>query len=236
MSEHLTIKELPDSEQPYEKFRRKGASSLSDAELLAIIIRTGTCKKKAIDVAYDFLGRGSRSLLNLYTMPYEEMIKIPGIGHIKAIELKCIGELSRRIVTEKYRNEVCLDNAKSVADYYMERMRHERQERLVAIFFDSKCHLQGEKLLTIGSVDSTFVAPRELFIAALNAGAVQLILLHNHPSGIADPSSMDDAATARIYECGRLIGIPLADHIIIGDMTYYSYREHNKLPKKGQLT
>jgi DNA repair protein RadC len=232
MKEHLTIKELPDSEQPYEKFQKYGAASLSDAELLAVIIRTGTCGKKAIELAQDFLNRGNRNLLNLYTIPYEELIKIAGIGRVKAIQLKCIAELSGRIVTEKYRDSVCLDSAGSVADYYMERMRHEKQEKLIVVFFDSKCHLLEEKLLTIGSVDCTFVAPREIFIAALQAGAVHIILLHNHPSGSPEPSTVDDMTTARLVECGRLIGIPLSDHIIIGDQNYYSYREHGKIPKK----
>jgi DNA repair protein RadC len=233
MNDHLTIPQLPDSEQPYEKFSRCGAEALSDAELLAVIIRTGTCKKRAIDLAHDVLGGYNRNLLNLYTMSFEEMMRIPGIGRIKAIQLKCVAELSRRIVTERYRDTVSLNNPRSVADYYMERMRHEKQEKLIAIFFDSKCRMLEEKLLTIGSVDATFVAPRELFIAALQAGAVQIILLHNHPSGVPDPSDQDDAATARIAECGRLIGVPLIDHIIIGDHIFYSYREHNKIPKKG---
>jgi DNA repair protein RadC len=233
MSEHMTIRELPDSEQPYEKFRHYGVTALSDAELLAVIIRTGTCGKKAIDVAMEFLNRGNRNLLNIYTLPYEELVKIPGIGRVKAIQIKCIGELSRRISSCRYRNAVTLDNAGSVADYYMERMRHERQEKLVEVFFDAKCHLLYEKVLSIGSVDAAFVAPREIFIAALEAGAVQIILLHNHPSGVPAPSGQDDLATKRLIECGDLIGIPLADHIIIGDNSYYSYREHHKIAKKG---
>jgi DNA repair protein RadC len=233
MSEHMTIRELPDSEQPYEKFRHYGVSALSDAELLAVIIRTGTCGRKAIDVAVDFLGRANRNLLNIYTIPYEELMKIPGIGQVKAIQIKCIGELSRRIASCRYRNAVTLDNAGAVADYYMERMRHEKQEHLIVVFFDSKCHLLSERVLTIGSVDAAFVAPREIFIAALEAGAVQIILLHNHPSGVPQPSAQDDLATERLTECGRLLGIPLADHIIIGDNSYYSYREHQKIAKKG---
>lgn len=225
MKKHLTVKELPDSEKPYEKFLKSGAVALSDAELLAVIIRCGTNGKKSVDVAQDFLNYGNRNLLNLYETSYEDMLRIPGIGQVKAIQLKCIAELSRRIAEAKYQHLVCLSSAQSVADYYMERMRHEKQEKLLIAMFDMKCRLLGDVLLSVGSATSTFVPPREIFLTALRYQAVQIIMVHNHPSGSPVPSAADNAVTKRVEECGAILGIPLSDHIIIGDHTYYSYKE-----------
>lgn len=229
MKQHLTVKELPDSEKPYEKFLKSGSTALSDAELLAVIIRSGTCGRKSIEVAQDFLNRGNRNLLNLYDISYEEMLQITGIGQVKAIQLKCIAELARRITKTTYNSKVRLGDANSIAFYYMEQLRHEKQEKLMLCMFDAKCRLIEDVLLSIGSVSSTFAAPREVFRAALRANAVHLVLLHNHPSGDPSPSADDDMVTGRMVECGNLLGIPVADHIIIGDNRYYSYCEQRRI-------
>ncbi len=225
----IRMKELPDSEKPYEKFLESGAEALSDAELLAVIIRSGTQGKTSIEVAQDFLARGSRNLLNLYELSFEEMKRIHGIGQVKAIQLKCAAELSRRIAKTRYQDKLSMNHPQTIADYYMERMRHEKQERLLALFFDSKCCLLSDETMSIGSITATFVSPREIFLAALRCNAVQIIVLHNHPSGNANPSPEDDTVTERMKACGELLGIPLMDHIILGDQSYYSYREHKRI-------
>lgn len=229
MKTHLTIKELPDSEKPYEKFLKYGAESLSDAELLAVIIKSGTSGQKSIEVAQNLLNTRCRNLLNLYESTYEEMLEIRGIGPVKAIQLKCIAELSKRITETKYYDRICLNSAGSIAAYYMERMRHEQQEKLVICMFDNKCRLIDDTILSIGSVSSAIVPPREIFLTALAAKAVHIVLVHNHPSGLPTPSGDDDAVTKRIVACGKLIGIALSDHIIIGDQSYYSYRENRQI-------
>lgn len=229
MRNEKTIKRLPDSEKPYEKFMKYGPASLSDAELLAVIIKTGTNGLTSVEVAQNFLCKGRRNLLNLHEISYEEMIKMHGIGKVKAIQLKCIAELSRRIAETTYYNKICLNNPQTIADYYMEQLRHERREHLIVGMFDSKCRLIEDKLLSIGSVNASIVSPREIFMAALECQAVHLVLVHNHPSGSPVPSKADDAVTNQIYECGRMMGILLSDHIIIGDQAYYSYREKNRL-------
>ena len=119
MKQHLTVKELPDSEQPYEKFLKDGAETLSDAELLAVIIRSGTNGMKSVEVAQNLLSLGERSLLNLYGLSFGELQQIKGIGQVKAIQLKCIAELSKRIARTAYQRNVSLDNAASVASYYI---------------------------------------------------------------------------------------------------------------------
>ena len=148
MNEHLTIKELPDSEKPYEKFLKYGAGVLSDAELLAVIIKSGTSGLKSIEVAQNFLNIGNRNLTNLYDVPYEEMIKLKGIGQVKAIQLKCIAELSGRISATRYAQKVCFTNAASIAEYYMEQLRHEKQEVLLLCMFDSKCSLLADSVIS----------------------------------------------------------------------------------------
>ena len=229
MNQHLTIKELPDSEKPYEKFLSYGPESLSDAELLAVIIKSGTNGLKSVEVAQNFLNCRNRNLMNLFDVSYEEMLRMKGIGKVKAIQLKCIAELSNRITSTRYAQTMTLQNAESIAMYFMEKLRHETQEVLMVCMFDSKCRLLGEEVVSKGSVNSAIVPPREIFLLALRKQAVHIVLLHNHPSGISLPSKEDDEVTERISECGRMIGIPLSDHIIIGDQNYYSYRESGLL-------
>lgn len=225
MNEHLTVKELPDSEKPYEKFLKYGAGVLSDAELLAIIIRSGTNGLKSIEVAQNFLSIGNKNLTNLYDVSYEEMLQLRGIGQVKAIQLKCIAELSGRIASARYRQTICLTSAESVASYYMEKLRHEKQEFLLLCMFDSKCGLIADTVISKGTVNNSVASPREIFMKALEKEAVHIILVHNHPSGSPVPSRADNVVTERIAECGKMLGIELSDHIIIGDRAYYSYRE-----------
>ena len=229
MNQHLTIKELPDSEKPYEKFLNYGPESLSDAELLAVIIKSGTNGLKSVEVAQNFLNQRNRNLMNLYDVSYDEMLRMKGIGKVKAIQLKCIAELSNRITATRYAQQIALLDAQSIAAYFMEKLRHETQELLVLCVFDSKCRLLAEEVVSKGSVNSSIVPPREIFLLALQKRAVHIVLLHNHPSGVSAPSREDDEVTRRISECGQMIGIPLSDHIIIGDHNYYSYRESGLL-------
>lgn len=229
MDLHYTMKELPESEQPYEKFRKLGAYSLSDAELLATILRTGSRDKTALQLAHDVLCREQHNLLNLNLLTVEELKKIPGIGQVKATQLKCIAELSRRMASATYQKNLQVLEPKTIADYYMEQLRHETREKLMLAMFDSKNHFLGDEILSIGTVNSSLVSPREIFVKALQCQAVHIIILHNHPSGDPTPSEEDLRVTHRVSECGNLLGISLADHIIIGDNRYISFREQGIL-------
>lgn len=232
MNHHLTVKELPESEKPYEKCLRYGAECLSDAELLAVIIRTGTAGSKSIEVAQEILNRKDRSILNLYLLSLQELKEIPGIGTVKAIQLKCLAEITKRMTRATRVREVSLSSASSVASYYMEELRHEDREKLVLCMFDSKCVLLRDEVVSIGTVNASLVSPREVFQRALMNQAVYIILLHNHPSGIPLPSAQDKLVTRRIQECGELLGIHLSDHIIIGDNQYFSFKEENLLHQR----
>lgn len=153
------------------------------------------------------------------------MKKIHGIGDVIAMQLKCIAELSTRIANTRHFEGIQMRSAATVAEYYMEQLRHEQQEKLIVCMFDSKCKWLGDSVVTTGSVSSSIVPPREIFICALEKKAVHIVMVHNHPSGRAVPSGEDNTVTARIAEAGKLLGIALSDHIIIGDRTYFSYRE-----------
>lgn len=229
MNHHLTVKELPESEKPYEKCLHYGAEYLSDAELLAVIVRTGMQGRNAIDVAHEILNCKEKSLLNLYYLSMKELTDIPGIGMVKAVQLKCLAEITKRMTKAVRLREVTLNSASSVAAYFMEELRHEDREKLMLCMFDSQCVLLGEELISVGTINSSLVSPREIFSRALANQAVYIILLHNHPSGIPIPSVQDKLVTKRVWDCGELIGIHLSDHIIIGDNKYFSFKEENLL-------
>lgn len=225
MPKHLTVKELPEYERPYEKCRAKGASSLSDAELISAIIRTGSVGEKSIDLADRVLSADSHGLLNLVYLDVEELMKIRGIGTVKAVQLKCAAELAKRLSMACRREDVCLNNPASIASYYMERLRHEQRETLLLTMYNASNLLLGDEILSVGTSNASLVSPVEIFRTALKKHAEYIVLLHNHPSGDPEPSSEDILITERVKQCGELMGIPLMDHVIIGDNRYFSFRE-----------
>lgn len=219
------MKDLPETEKPYEKCITYGAEYLSDAELIAVLMRTGTKGATSVELANQILAKNQGGILNLYQMTLEDFMQISGVGKVKAVQLKCMAELSKRLAKTRRRQNFTLTNASSVAAYYMEQFRHETKEKLLVAMFDTKCTLIGDKVISVGTVNASLISPREIFLAALNQKAVQIILLHNHPSGQPFPSKQDKISTQTIKECGDLLGIHLADHIIIGDNMYYSFKE-----------
>lgn len=226
MQTNKTIKELPASERPYEKFLSLGASGLSDADLLAIIIKTGTKDKSAVDIAQEILSGRHGNLLNLYEMSYDELIQVSGIGQIKAIQLKAVAELSMRISKAKRARSIRMNTPVTIADYYMEQMRHLQQEVVICAYFDVKSRFLGDKFISKGSLSSSVVDISSVMRTALEKNASKIVLLHNHPSGDCTPSKDDIAVTDRLVEGSRIFSIELCDHIIIGDNEYYSFYEN----------
>lgn len=226
---HIAVKNLPESERPYERFRNLGPKALSDAELLAIILKTGTRNLTSMELARELLSRCQGNLLNLYELSYEQLLEIRGIGTVKAIQLKAVAELSRRIARTDRGYRLSLGSPASIADYYMEEMRHRRKEVFVGAFFDAKCKFLGDSVIATGSVSQAFVSPMELFRKALMRSAVMIVILHNHPSGDPAPSEEDIQLTRRVEKGAQLLGLTLADHIVIGDNRYYSFRENHML-------
>ena len=223
MQKNMTVKELPDQERPYEKCLAYGAGALSDAELISVIIRTGSQGERSIDLANRILNAGPDGLLNLLRLDMERLTQIRGIGNVKAIQLKC----SRR-------EQITLQSAKSIAEYFMEQLRHETQEHLMLAMFDNKSMLIGEKLLSTGTSNAALISARDIYRTALQYQAAYVVVLHNHPSGNPEPSREDILVTRKIKACGELLDILLMDHIIIGDNRYFSFREQDILFEKGR--
>lgn len=229
MTNFTTTKELPLSERPYEKCLHYGAQTLSDAQLLAVILKNGSVGMNGIQLAQQILQGGGDGLLSLHQLSIEELMNFPGIGRVKAIQLKCVAEISRRIAQTTRKEQICLSDASSVAAYYMERLRHEPCEQLLLSMFDIKCRLLGDSVIATGSARAVLGSPREIFLQLLEKKAVSFILLHNHPSGDPSPSAEDIRLTRRIKECSELMELTMSDHIIIGDNRYYSFRENNNI-------
>ena len=181
-----------------------------------------------MDLARDLLSECQGNLLNLYEIGYEQLLERRGIGPVKATQLKAIAELSKRIARTGRGYHLSMNCPSSIADYYMEELRHRREEAFMAAFFDSKCKFLGDSVIATGSISYAYVSPKELIRKALLRNAVMIVILHNHPSGDPTPSTEDKKLTEQIRAGASVLGLTLADHIVIGDQQYFSFRE-NKL-------
>ena len=229
--EHKSLmRNIPGEERPYEKCWRLGAEALSDAELLAVILRCGSKEENVVDLARRILYRsGHDGLLGLCHISQEELTAIPGIGRVKALQVKCIAEFSRRFARARVQSTLSFHDPSSVADYYMEDLRHEEREKVMLLMLDTRGRLLAEEVISVGTVNASLITPREIFLTALSRRAVSIVLLHNHPSGDPSPSSEDIVLTNRVSESGKILGITLLDHIIIGDGRAVSLRESGLL-------
>lgn len=217
-------------ERPYEKCERRGAHTLSDEELLAVLLRTGTHGENALDLAKRILYyAGEPGILGIHQFSAQRLMRIKGIGKVKAIQISCISELAKRLSKATYQEALCFADPGTIARYYMEDLRHEKQELMKLLMLNTKAKLVGETDISKGTVNASLITPRELFIEALQKNAVSIVILHNHPSGDPTPSREDMLMTKRILDAGTLIGIELLDHIIIGNNCYVSFREEGML-------
>lgn len=226
--ERIRMKDLPEPDRPYEKCLRLGPGALSDAELLAVIIRTGSREDSSLELAAKILALGGpgEGLLGLLHHSLADFCKIKGIGRTKGAQLQCVGELSRRIWNRQTRRQpLIFKEPKDIADYYMEDMRHLEREEIRVMYLNTKHSLIREHLVSRGTVNASVVTPREILIEALGCLAVGMILVHNHPSGDISPSQADILITRRVQEAGELVGVSLIDHIIIGDRSFLSFRQ-----------
>ncbi len=227
----LTIKEMQEEERPYEKCVKYGAAHLTNTELLAVLLRTGTKGMNSLELARTVLQTkaGADNLLNIHQLTLQKLKKIKGIGTVKAVQILCLSELAKRLAKSTAQEGLVFNLPSSIADYYMEELRHQKQEQTKLLMLNTKMKLIGESDISKGTVNASLVSPRELFIEALECNAVSIILLHNHPSGDPTPSKSDILLTKRVQEAGKLIGIELLDHIIIGNHCYMSFAEQKLL-------
>ena len=221
----MKIKELPITERPYEKLEMYGAEMLSNAELLAIIIKTGTCKETSVEVAQKILNLSINSdkddLRFLQELSIKEFMSIKGIGKVKAIQLKAICELTKRI-SKPISNKIKIKNTNDVAKLLMDELKYARQEIAKVIILNSKNIVLKIVNISLGSTNFACIEPREVLSEAIKMQAPKIILVHNHPSGDSKPSKEDFKITDRIYECACMMGIKLLDHVIIGDGNFES--------------
>ena len=210
---------------PREKIISKGVESLSNSELIAVLLRTGTKDKSVKELANDVLVHDSQGIRFLKEASIEELCSIDGIGISKASLIKAALELGVRIsgsVPDKY----SIRNPWDIYQYYMESMRYLNHEVFKTVLLNTKNEIISDIDVSSGTLNSSLVHPREVFKYAIKKSANKVILMHNHPSGCTKPSNEDINITKRLVECGKIIGIEVIDHIIIGDGSYFSFKEN----------
>lgn len=220
----MSIKKMPISERPYEKMQMYGAEKLSNSELLAIIIKTGTKDKSAVQVAQSILSmkKTKQNMRFMQDMSIEEFMSIKGIGKVKAIQLKAICELTKRMSAPIEEINVKINCPADVGRLLIDELRFERREKVKVLILNTKNVLLKIVDVSYGGTDFAVIEPKDVLSEAIKIGAPKIILVHNHPSGDPRPSKQDIDVTKRIYESAQILGIRLLDHIVIGDEKYES--------------
>ncbi len=223
---NYTVKELPPDERPREKLIKYGAEKLSNPELLALIIRTGNRDRTAIELSQDILNKfgGLKALIDLRV---EEIKEVKGVGTAKSCQLKALIELSKRIFSSSSNNNIVIKSPQDVSNLLMPELRYEKQEVFKLILLNIKSQVIAVPQISKGGLTSSIVHPREVFKEAVKRSSAGIILVHNHPSGVPDPSQEDINITQKLKKAGDLMGIDVLDHIIIGDGVITSMKEKN---------
>ncbi|WP_053957520.1 RadC family protein [Inediibacterium massiliense] len=229
MDAHISIREMAKTERPREKLLKWGVECLSNAELLAILIRTGTKDLSALDLAQKVLSIDQEGLRYLTNCTVEELSNIKGIGIAKACQILSSIELGKRLALSSSKEKYSITSPKDVSNILMEEMRYYKKEYFKTILLNTKNEILSIDNISIGSLNSSLVHPREVFVNAIKKSVASIILVHNHPSGNPKPSSEDINVTKRLIEAGKIIGIYILDHIIIGDGKYISLKESNMI-------
>lgn len=222
----IKIKDIPNNERPRERLLKYGEEVLSNQELLAIILRTGTKYESALDLAKRLI-TSYGGLTFIAKSSVYELSKVKGIGLAKACEIKACVEIGKRINSFKGNDRVKITSPEDVALLVIDEMRFLAKEHFRVIFLNTKNYVIQIKDVSIGSLNSSIVHPREVFLEAIKLSSASIILCHNHPSGDTTPSQEDINITKRLIEAGKIIGIEVLDHIIIGDVNYLSFKEKN---------
>ena len=217
----VKMKELPISERPYEKLELYGESTLSNSELLAIILKTGTKEETAVTLAQKILKLKSRNqseeIRSLQEISLTELKKVKGIGRVKAIEIKAVCELAKRMARPINSQKIQIKTGQDVAKLFMAELQYEKTEHLKVVLLNSKNTVLKIAEVAHGGTNSASIEPKEIMLEAIKTGCNRMILVHNHPSGDPTPSSADYRMNDRIYEAADVLGIELLDHIVIGD-------------------
>ena len=224
----MKIKEMPTSERPREKLIKRGADSLSSSELLAIILGEGVKNVNANELAFVLL-KEVRDMKNFVNLTYQELIRIKGIGPVKAAKILAMVELGKRIFLEEEKERIKLSKAEDIFNFCKSFFYGLKQECFYCIYLDSKKKLLSSKLLFKGTMTKSSVHPREIFKEAYKVNASYIICVHNHPSGLVNPSPKDIEFTGYLIELGRIHGVLIYDHLIVSESNYFSFLENNLL-------
>ena len=234
----IKIKELPETERPYEKLEQYGEKTLTNAELLAIIIKTGTKEETAVGLAQQILKLNTgneESLSFLRDLTVEEFMKIKGIGKVKAIRLKAVCELATRMETVTNYKQKLISQPRDVATILMERMRFEKQEILKVAMLNTRNKLLKIKDIAKGNGNFVTATIKSVLNEAVKIEAAKIILIHNHPTGDPTPSQLDIEFTDKVEQASKILGIQLLDHIVLGNRNYVSiFSEREKCKMKGK--
>lgn len=223
----MKIREIPLALRPREKAIKEGLSSLSDRELLALFIRQGTRKLSVLNIADEVL-RLCGSISGLVNTDMEKLMEIPGISHVKSLEIMALAEVSRRMVKPFHGDLIEIDQPHTLVSWLNLEIGYEKQEYFVAVYLNKQNRLMQYSNLFKGTVDRSIVHPREIFKEAVKLSASRIILVHNHPSGGLMPSQSDLDTTEVLVEAGAMMGVYILDHLIVAEGSYISIRE--KMP------
>ncbi|MHB0938377.1 MAG: RadC family protein [Armatimonadota bacterium] len=218
------IRDLPADERPRERLERYGPGALGTPELLAIILRVGNTRASALQLAQELISRCG-GLRGVATASVQELSTINGIGLAKACQLKAAFELGKRLATSTDAPRPVISSPQDAANLVMEEMRYYPEERFRVMFLDTRHQVISDEEISRGTLNASLVHPREVFKAAIKVTAAAVLLVHNHPSGDPTPSKEDLALTARMTQTGDLVGIPVLDHLIIGDGRFVSLKD-----------
>jgi DNA repair protein RadC len=224
----LMIRDFPQDERPRERLIQSGAASLSNQELLAILLRTGTKSESVLQLSNRLLNHFD-GLNLLKDASLEEITKTKGIGLAKAVQIMAAVEFGRRISNLAFDDRYSIRSPEDGANYVMNDMRFLAQEHFVCLYLNTKNQVLHKQTIFIGSLNASIVHPREVFKEAFRRSAASIICIHNHPSGDPTPSREDIEVTKRLVECGRIIGIDILDHLIIGEKKFISLKEKGYL-------
>lgn len=223
------IKEIPVNDRPREKMAVRGVTALTDAELLAILLRTGTAEKSALDIGSELADNGGLYKRLAGITRLTELTNIKGLGQAKAATVLAALEIGRRIASAKPIEKIHLSCPQDAAEFLMPRLRYLTKEQFVVILLNGKNKVIGTEVVSEGSLSNSIVHPREVYVPALLQHAAAIMVAHNHPSGEPSPSVEDRELTSILVRSGKVLGIPLMDHLIIGDGSYYSFLENEAL-------
>lgn len=224
----VLIKDLPLSDRPRERMIKNGVESLSNEELLSIVLRNGT-KNMSVKEISNFILSDTKDITNLKNITLSHLKEIKGVGEVKAITLLASIELGRRVYKKNDIDLIYLNSSNKIYEFMKDELYNKKQEYFYAIYLDSKKKFISKKLLFKGTLNKSIVHPREIFKNAYLYSASTIICVHNHPSGDVTPSSEDLILTENLVKIGKIQGINVIDHIIIGDNNYYSFYENGDI-------